>query len=62
VDHVSTPVGAFGLIVAEDAFGHYVVGWLEKPTNNRFLRAGLRPKFNPGRTAQNIDAVPEDAC
>jgi hypothetical protein len=32
VDHVVTPVGAFGLIVAEDALDRFLVKWIEART------------------------------
>jgi hypothetical protein len=53
VDHVVTPVGAFGLIVAEDALDRYFVKWAERRTGNRFFRASLRLIFNPARTMSN---------
>lgn len=53
VDHVVTPVGAFGLIVAEDALDRYFVKWAERRTSNRFFRASLRLIFNPARTMSN---------
>ena len=54
VDHVVTPVGALGLIVAEDALDRYVVKWLEQHTTNRAWRASLRVAFNPGRALANL--------
>jgi hypothetical protein len=53
VDHVVTPVGAFGLIVAEDALDRFFVKWVEARTTNRVARASLRLLFNPGRTLSN---------
>ena len=53
VDHVVTPVGAFGLIIAEDALDRYFVRWIERRTRNRVFRAALRMTFNPGRTLSN---------
>ncbi|HEY5616863.1 MAG TPA: hypothetical protein VIK60_02920 [Vicinamibacterales bacterium] len=53
VDHVVTPVGAFGLIVAEDALDRFFVKWVEERTPNRVWRAALRLIFNPGRTLSN---------
>lgn len=53
VDHVVTPVGAFGLIVAEDALDRYFVRWVERHTTNRVLRASMRLLFNPARTMSN---------
>ena len=53
VDHVVTPVGAFGLIVAEDALDKFLVKWIEARTSNRVARASLRLIFNPARTLSN---------
>jgi hypothetical protein len=53
VDYVVTPVGAFGLIVAEDALDRYVVQWAERRVRNRLLRIGMRFAANPGRTMAN---------
>lgn len=48
-----TPVGAFGLIVAEDALDRFLVKWIEKRAGNRVFRALLRLALNPGRTLSN---------
>lgn len=53
VDHVVTPVGAFGLIVGEDALDRFFVKWIEARTTNRVARASLRLIFNPARTLSN---------
>jgi len=53
VDHVVTPVGAFGLIVAEDALDRFFVKWVEERSTNRILRAALRVALNPGRALSN---------
>jgi hypothetical protein len=53
VDHVVTPVGAFGLIVAEDALDRFLVKWVEARTQNRVYRALLRLALNPSRTLSN---------
>lgn len=53
VDHVVTPAGAFGLVVAEDALDRFFVKWVEERTPNRVWRAALRLIFNPGRTLSN---------
>jgi hypothetical protein len=53
VDHVVTPLGAFGLIVAEDALDRFLVKWIEARTGNRFFRATLRLVMNPARTLSN---------
>jgi hypothetical protein len=54
VDHATTPVGAFGLIVAEDTLDRFFVKWVEKRTTNRTWRASLRMMFNPARTMANL--------
>jgi len=53
VDHVVTPAGAFGLMVAEDALDQFFVKWVEARTTNRVWRASLRIVFNPSRTFSN---------
>jgi hypothetical protein len=53
VDHVITPVGAFGLIVAEDALDRFFVKWVEARVRNPVFRATLRLVMNPGRTLSN---------
>ena len=53
VDHVVTPLGAFGLIVAEDALDKFLVQWIERHTTNQAARASLRVVFNPGRALAN---------
>lgn len=56
VDHVVTPAGAFGLIVAEDALDRFVVKWMEARVGNRLLRMVIRLAFNPGRTLSNTSS------
>jgi hypothetical protein len=53
VDHVVTPTGAFGWIVAEDALDRYVVQWFEARTTNPVARASMRILCNPGRGLSN---------
>lgn len=53
VDHVVTPVGALGLIVAEDALDRFFVEWVEARVRNPFVRATLRLVLNPGRALSN---------
>lgn len=53
VDHVVTPVGAFGLIVAEDALDRFFVKWVEGKVRNPVVRALIRLGMNPGRTLSN---------
>lgn len=51
VDHVVTPAGALGIMVAEDALDRYlIVVRIESWTENRVVRAIARMVFNPGRT------------
>jgi hypothetical protein len=56
VDHVITPVGAFGLIVTEDALDRFFVRWFEARVGNRFARMLIRLAFNPGRTLSNTSS------
>jgi hypothetical protein len=53
VDHVVTPVGALGFIVAEDALDRYLITRIESWTGNRVLRAIARVSLNPSRTLSN---------
>jgi hypothetical protein len=53
VDHVVTPAGALGLMVAEDALDRYFIQFVERRTSNRVLRASVRMLFNPSRTLSN---------
>jgi hypothetical protein len=54
VDHVVTPAGAFGIIVAEDALDRYLVQFVERHTGNRVLRATARIILNPSRALANV--------
>jgi len=53
VDHVVTPAGALGLLVAEDALDRYVVRRLEGWTSSPALRATIRVALNPSRALSN---------
>lgn len=53
VDHVVTPMGAFGLILGEDALDRFVVKWIEARTSNRAWRMLLRLTLNPGPSLSN---------
>jgi hypothetical protein len=53
VDHVVTPAGALGLMVAEDALDRYFIRQVERWTSSRVLRASTRMLFNPSRTMSN---------
>jgi len=53
VDHVVTPAGALGIMVAEDALDRYLIVRIESWTGNRAIRAIARTVLNPGRTLSN---------
>jgi hypothetical protein len=54
VDHVVTPVGALGLMIAGDAIDRYFITWVERRVGNRVARAAMRMIFNPSRTLANL--------
>jgi hypothetical protein len=54
VDYVVTPVGAMGILVAEDALDRYFVKWVEERTYNQLLRASLRLLCGPSQMMSNI--------
>jgi hypothetical protein len=54
VDHVATPVGGLGFMVAEDALDRFVITRIESWTGNRFVRALSRMALNPSRTMSNV--------
>ena len=56
VDHVVTPVGGFGLIVAQDALDKYFVAGVERHVHNRVARAALRLGFGPARMLANASS------
>jgi hypothetical protein len=53
MDHVVTPAGALGFMVAEDALDRYLIVRIESWTGNRLLRALARMALNPSRTLSN---------
>ncbi len=53
VDHVVTPLGAFGFIVAEDALDRYLAEPFESRVHNPVLRGVVRVLLNPGRALSN---------
>jgi hypothetical protein len=53
VNHVVTPAGALGFMVAEDALDRYLIVRIESWTGNRLLRALARMALNPSRTLSN---------
>jgi len=54
VDHVVTPLGAFGIIVTEDVIDRYVIHKLETSTEKRPLQILFRLLLNPSRSLSNI--------
>ena len=50
VDHVMTPIGAFGFMVAEDLIQRHLVTRIESWTDNRLVRAVSRTLLTPSRT------------
>jgi hypothetical protein len=53
VDHVVTPAGALGIMVAEDALDRYLIARIESWTGNRVIRSVSRMLLNPSRTLAN---------
>ncbi len=53
VDHIVTPAGALGFMVAEDILDRYLVLRIESWTENRVLRVLARMGLNPSRTLSN---------
>src|SRR4030095_14861346 len=56
VDYVVTPMGAYGLIVAEDLLDRFVTVWIEGRLRNPLLRIPVRLALNPGRTLSNTSS------
>jgi hypothetical protein len=54
VDHIVTPAGALGFMVAEDAVDRYLITLVESWTGNRVIRAMLRTILNPSRALSNM--------
>jgi hypothetical protein len=54
VDHVMTPAGALGFMVAEDAVDRYLLVRIESWTTNPVLRAVSRVGLNPSRSISNV--------
>ena len=53
VDHVMTPAGALGFMVAEDALDRFLIRRIESWTGNSFIRAASRIALNPSRALSN---------
>ncbi len=54
VDLVVTPLGGFGVMLAEDALDRYVVRRIERWTSHPVLRAVVRGALNPNRAFANL--------
>ncbi len=54
VDLVITPTVGTAWVLAEDALDRYVVQWVERRTQNRFVRIMARMGMNPMRSCANI--------
>ena len=53
-DYVVTPLGAMGILVAEDALDRYFVKWVEERVYNQPLRVSLRLLCGPSQMMANI--------
>jgi hypothetical protein len=49
-------MGAYGLIVAEDALDRFVTVWIEERVRTPLLRLPVRLALNPGRTLSNTSS------
>ena len=54
VDHVATPAIGLGWMIAEDAMDRYLVEFVERKTDNRYVRLLVRSGANPARTLANV--------
>lgn len=54
LDHVVTPLGGLGVMVAEDALDRYVIRKLEQRVHNRVIRGLVRTVLNPARATANV--------
>ena len=53
-DYVTTPLGGFAMIIAEDAIDQHFLVWLERRTRYRPLRAIYRSFATPNRSMANL--------
>jgi len=54
VDHVVTPLGALGFMIAEDALDRYLIIRIESRAKNQVVRVLARTLLNPSRTFSNV--------
>jgi hypothetical protein len=57
VDHVMTPVGGLGIMMAEDMLDRFVVRKLEQRTGSPVVRAMLRMFLTPSRATANVSGM-----
>jgi hypothetical protein len=57
VDHVLTPVGGLGIMMAEDMLDRFVVRKLEERTGSPVVRAMLRMFLTPSRATANVSGM-----
>lgn len=54
VDHVATPAIGLVWLIAEDAMDRYLVRYVERKTDNRYVRILVRGAANPSRSLANV--------
>ena len=57
VDHVMTPLGGLGIMVAEDLLDRFVISKMEARTNSKLVRMLLRVALNPTRSTANVTGM-----
>jgi hypothetical protein len=57
VDHVMTPLGGLGIMVAEDLLDRFVIQKMEARTNSKLVRVLLRVALNPTRASANVTGL-----
>jgi len=57
VDHVMTPLGGLGIMVAEDLLDRFVIKKMEARTNSKLVRVLLRVALNPTRATANVTGM-----
>ena len=57
VDHVMTPLGGLGIMVAEDLLDRFVIKKMEARTNSKLVRMLLRVALNPTRSTANVTGM-----
>jgi len=57
VDHVMTPLGGLGIMVAEDLLDRFIIKKMEARTNSKLVRMMLRVALNPTRATANVTGM-----